>query len=176
MSKFRDFEKYEIYPDGRIWSYSRNKFLKPQTNKNGYQEIFLSDNEGNAKWYYVHRIVYESVTGEPIPEGYEINHIDERKDNNIVSNLELVTHKYNCNFGTRNERVGKANTNNPKLSKSLTNNPNISKAVGAFKNNELVMTFPSTMEARRNGFNQGNVAACCRGERKTHKGFQWRYI
>ena len=31
------------------------------------------------------------------------------------------------------------------------------------------------MECERNGYNQGHVADCCRGERKTHKGFIWKY-
>lgn len=161
---FRDFTKYEVYDDGRVWSYKRNKFLKPKSNGKGYQQVCLTDNDGNAKWYYLHRVVYESVSGAPIPRGYEVNHIDERKDNNMRSNLELVTHKENINFGSRNARVSKA------ISKAL------SKQVGAFKNDELVMTFPSTREAGRQGFHQGSVAACCRGESKTHKGFQWKYI
>ena len=33
MSKFRNFEKYEVYEDGRIWSYKTNKWLKPKTEK-----------------------------------------------------------------------------------------------------------------------------------------------
>ena len=177
---FRDYTNYEIYSDGRIYSYWTNKFLKPRTNKNGYQQVFMYDNEGKRKLYYIHRVVWEAVTGSPIPSNMQINHIDERKDNNARSNLELVSPKENCNFGTRNNRIGKSNSkslkNNKKLSKSLTNNPKLSKPVGAFKNGELVLSLPSINEAARQGFNQGNVAACCRGERKTHKGFEWRYL
>ena len=69
MSKFRNYENYEIYADGRIWSYKTKRFLKPQTMKNGYQLVHLSDNEGKIKTYYVHRIVYETFSGEPIPKG-----------------------------------------------------------------------------------------------------------
>lgn len=166
MSKFRNFEKYEVYEDGRIWSYSRNKFLKPGTNKDGYKVVCLVDNEGNAKMYNLHRVVWEAITGKPIPEGMEINHISESKDENFFANLELVSHKQNINFGTRNSRIGKKNTNNPKLSKS----------VGAYKNGELVMVFPSTMEAERNGYSHGAVSSCCIGERKSHKGYEWRYL
>ena len=43
--KFRDFDKYDVFEDGRIFSYSRNKFLKPQTDKYGYQRVWLTDNE-----------------------------------------------------------------------------------------------------------------------------------
>ena len=168
--KFRDFTKYEVFEDGRIWSYSHNKWLKPLTNPSGYQSVMLSDNEGKIKRYYLHRVVWESVTGKPIPPNMEINHRNEIKTSNMITNLELVSHKENINFGTRNVRASKS------ISKVLKNNLNISKSVGAFQNGELVMKFDSTNEAGRNGFDQGNVASCCRGERKTHKGFEWRYI
>lgn len=157
---FRDFKNYEVFEDGKIWSYKTNRFLKPQTEKNGYQRVALSDNEGQKKIYYLHRIVYESVSGEPIPEGMQINHIDERKDNNQKSNLNLMSRKENIRWGSGIARRAKTQ----------------SKQVGAFKNDELVMTFHSIMEASRNGFNQGHISSCCNGERKTHKGFEWRYI
>lgn len=174
--KFRDFDKYEIYEDGKIWSYKRKKFLKPWTNKKGYQQVYLSDNEGNAKWYYVHRVVFEAVTGEPIPECMQCNHINECKSDNRFCNINLMTCKENNNWGTRNDRITKSNTNNPKLSKAMTNNPKISKSVGAFKNYELIMTFPSTMEAHRQGYDSGNVAKCCNGKLKTYKGYTWKYL
>lgn len=40
---------------------------------------------------------------------------------------------------------------------------------------ELVRVWESTLECASNGFNQGHVAACCRGEEKKHKGFRWSY-
>ena len=163
---FKDYTKYEIYEDGRIWSYSHKKWLKPQLDKDGYQRVLLSDNDGKRKKYGVHRIVYEAVTGEPIPEGMQCNHINEDKTDNRFCNINLLTPKENTNWGTRTERASKAKTNNPKRSKQ----------VGAFKDGELVMTFPSAREAGRQGFYQGNVSACCRGELKTYKGYEWRYI
>ena len=172
---FRNYSKYEVYSDGKIWSYSRKKFLKQITDKDGYQVVNLCDNDGKMKMYKVHRVVWESVTGSQILDGYEINHIDENKENNSISNLELVSHKENVNYGSRNSRAGKS------ISKANTNNPKRSKAVGAFKDGELVMVFPSANEAGRNGFNQGAVSACCRNSylregNNVFKGFVWRYI
>ncbi len=164
--KFRDFTKYEVFEDGRIYSYKSKKFLKPGTVRGGYKQVHLTDNEGKAKMYYLHRVVWEAVTREPIPKGYEINHISEDKDENVITNLELVTPKQNCNWGSRNTRIGKSNTNNPKLSK----------AVGAFKDEKLVMVFPSTNEAGRNGFDKGAVSKCCNGKWTHYKGFEWKYI
>lgn len=168
MSKFLNYSNYEVYEDGRIWSYKRKKFLKPITRKDGYQQVNLYDNDGKIKCYLLHRVVWEAVTGEPIPEGYEINHRSEVKTENMVSNLELVSHKQNLNYGSGNER----------RSKSLTNNPKISKQVGAFKNGELILTFPSAMEAQRQGFHSSNVSRCCNGVKryKTYKGYEWRFL
>lgn len=163
--KFRDYSNYEVFEDGRIWSYKKKRFMKPKTNNSGYQLVFLSNEEEKMKGYLVHRIVYETFSGSPIPEGMQVNHIDEDKNNNNINNFNLMTQKQNSNWGTRNLRV----------SKSLINGKS-SKAVGAFKDGKLVMTFPSANEAGRNGFNQGHISACCRGEEKTHKGFEWKYI
>lgn len=160
MCKFRNYDNYDVYPDGRIWSYKTKKFLKPATTKKGYQQVCLVDNEGNRKSYLLHRVVWEAVTSEPIPSNMQINHRSEVKTSNMISNLELMTPKQNSNYGTRNSRVSKA----------------LSKQVGAFKNDELVMTFQSIAEAGRNGFDIGSVSMCCRGKRKTHKGYTWKYL
>lgn len=163
--KFRDYDNYEIYEDGRIFSYWTNKFLKPQTTKNGYKQVWLYDNEGKRKLYLVHRVIWEAVTGNPIPSEMQINHISEDKTENFFENLELVSPKQNINFGSGNYRRSKSQ----------------GKQVGAFKNNELVMTFHSTNEAQRQGFNHGNVAACCRNcylreGNNVYKGYEWKYI
>ena len=171
--KFRNYDKYEVYEDGRIWSYSHKKWLKPSTLQNGYQIVCLYDNEGKKKSYRLNRVIYESVSGEPIPEGYDVNHINEDKtDNRFFENLNLMTRKENVNWGTRNSRAAKSNTNNQKRSKQVC----------AFdKNGELVLTFPSISECGRQGFDKGNVAKCCRNcymreGNNIYKGYIWRYI
>lgn len=163
--KFRDFTKYEVFEDGRIYSYKSKKFLKPITMKDGYQRVNLYDNDGKMKRYQLHRVVYEAVSCEEIPEGMQCNHISEDKTDCSFANLNLLSPKQNCNWGSRNTRIAKS----------------LSKQVGAFKDGKLVMTFQSTQEAERNGFNKGNVASCCRncylreGNNK-YKGFEWKYI
>ena len=173
MSKFRDFEKYEVYEDGRIFSYYTNKFLKPQTEKNGYKRVNLYDNKGKIKRYSVHRIVYEAVTGEPIPNGLQVNHIDENKENNAFGNLNLMTPKENTNYGTGIARRAKEIS---KALKGIIPKAKPTKQVGAFQNGQLILTFPSTAEAGRNGFKQSHIVSCCNGKRKTHKGYEWKYL
>jgi len=41
-----------------------------------------------------HRMIWESVNG-PIPEGFQINHINGIKDDNRIENLEMVTPRQN---------------------------------------------------------------------------------
>lgn len=165
---FRDYNKYDVQSDGRIWSKYSKKFLKPYTTRDGYQMVCLFDNEGRRDWQFVHRVVYCAVNGLwEIPNGMQINHKNEVKTSNEISNLELVTPKENLNYGTRNARVSKA----------LTNHPNKSKRVAAYdKYGVLQMVFASTQEARRNGYCQQSVSACCNGKVKSHKGFEWRYL
>lgn len=55
--------------------------------------------------YLAHRIVFELVTGE-IPLGYEIDHKDGDRSNNLVSNLQAVPKRIN----TRNKGLRKTNT------------------------------------------------------------------
>ena len=40
---------------------------------------------------------------------------------------------------------------------------------------ELVKVWNSTIECGNNGYNNSLVASCCRGLRKTHKGYRWSY-
>ena len=43
------------------------------------------------------------------------------------------------------------------------------------KDGEIVREYPSMIEARKDGFYTSAIAACCKGKRKSHGGFQWYY-
>ena len=169
---------YKVSNLGRILSLNyRNTgkpdLMNPRERKNGYLQIGLWKNR-EYKHCYVHRLIAETFL--PNPEGKpQVNHKiegDEGKKINMVifnedgtidkekTTIEWVTVKENINHGTHNERSAKARSKRV-LQLSLSG--------------ELIREWPSTMECRRNGFNQGAVAACCRGERKSHKGFRWEY-
>lgn len=158
---FKNYTKYEIFEDGRVYSYASKRFLKPRKNdkRGGYNYISLSDNSGEIKNYRLHKVIYEAIKGE-IPEGLDVNHIDEDKTNNSISNLNLMTRKDNINWGSGIER----------------RTEKLSKQVAAYKDGVLVMTFPSTREAERQGYSQGNISKCCNGKLKSYKGYQWRYV
>lgn len=167
----KDYEGlYEVSNLGRVKSLgngnsnnSKERILKPGKVKGGYLQICLSKNRKH-KNFYIHRLVAEAFL--PNPDNLPfINHKDEDKTNNSVENLEWCTFEYNINYGTRTLRANKTNTNG-KLSKPV---------LQFTLDGEFVREWESTMECGRNGFNQGHVAECCRGERKSHKGYIWKY-
>ena len=160
---------YEVSNLGRVKSLNYNhtgkeKILKSNKVK-GYLQVTLFKN-GKMKYFKVHRLVATSFI--PNPMGLpEVNHKDEVKINNVVSNLEWCSAKYNSNFGSRNKRIASAQ----------------SKAVEASKYEdfrEIELRFASTQEAKRNGYNQGHVSACCRGYyhyegNNKYRGLFWRF-
>lgn len=201
--EYIDWSLYDIYKDGRIYSNSYNykRFLKGRL-INGYVQVGLKCVDGKYRLFYWHRVIWTYFNG-AIPEGMQVNHINELKTDNRLCNLELVTPKQNCNHATRNERIAASNRgrnqseetkqkiseshkgkklsdeHKTKLSEILTNNPLKSKPVVAVdKNNNVVFEFPSCAEAGRNGFGQGNVSACCRNcyyGSNYYKGYYWYF-
>ena len=168
--KIDGFSNYEIYPkDGKIWSNTTNKFIG--SNNDGYSPCALMADDGSIWRTNIHRVIYTACYGD-IPEGMQVNHIDEDKNNNSIFNVNLMTPKENTNWGTRNERASKT------LKGTRINRIDESKPVGAYKDGKLVMTFPSTAEAGRNGFDHSCIGKCCRGVKNynSHKGYEWRYI
>lgn len=98
---------YEVSSYGRVRSVdrydSRNQFrkgkvLSPGKDKNGYLKVVLHCN-GKCKTINVHRLVAQAFI--PNPDNLPmINHKDEDKTNNNVTNLEWCDVKYNLNYGT----------------------------------------------------------------------------
>ena len=157
---------YEVSDQGRVKSLGNNKFrkemiLKPQNDKYGYLYVNLHK-DGHKKLLLVHRLVAKAFI--PNQNNLEtVNHKDEVKTNNTVSNLEWMSKKDNNNYGTHNKRVAEA------LSKQVQM---FDKSTG-----ELLDTFPSTNEAGRvTGINHGNISSCCRGKLKSAGGYIWRYL
>lgn len=156
---------YEVSNFGRVKSFrfGKERILKPGINKGGYFFVVLYKN-GKKKNHLVHRLVAEAFL--PNPDNLpEVNHKDENPQNNNIENLEWCSHSYNINFGTRNKRVAAKNTNG-KCSKTVLQYD---------LEGNLIREWKSVTECGRNGYNQGHVAECCNGKRKTHKGFIWRY-
>ena len=92
--KFFWHPKYKYYlasKSGQILSLKWNKkrILKLNSLRNGYLYFGLHINN-TQKNYSVHRFVYETFKGE-IPVDKQVDHVDNCKENNSLSNLQLLT-------------------------------------------------------------------------------------
>ena len=151
MKVLKDFDgKYAATEDGRIYSFATKKFLKSQVTKKGYLTVRLGRGH-NYKNYRVHRLVADTFIPNPgnLPE---VNHKDEDKTNNSVSNLEWCTQDYNLHYGSREHLSKKVYC--VELDKTFLN------ARAAFK--EL-------------GIKDYRIRYCCKGRRKTAGGYHWQY-
>ena len=166
-----EYEGYQVSNLGRVKSLERfkkgkngssvpvkEKILKPQL-VYGYYQVGLHKNS-IQKFYLVHRLVWETFNG-TIPEGLQVNHINEVKSDNRLSNLNLMTAKENTNYGTGIKRRAKK----------------LSKVVLQFTlDNILVKEYASTHQVERElGFAHANISACCNGKYKQMYGYIWKY-
>ncbi|ADI23905.1 HNH endonuclease family protein [Enterococcus phage EFRM31] len=148
---------YQVSNLGRVKSlkFGKERILKTGVDRYGYISVNLYKNN-KRKLCKVHRLVAQAFI--PNHENKpQVNHIDEDKTNNMVSNLEWVTAKENVNHGTRNDRVSKA----VKVIDIANGEYNYYNSI-----NECV---------RQLGLHQGNVVSCLKGRRKTCGGYTFKY-
>lgn len=142
------------------------KLHKNRTNDNmAYYQVCIIDGNNKEIRLLVHRIVWEAFNGK-IPEGMQINHINENKLDNHLENLSLVTRKENCNWGTRNERIF-----------SKTTNGKLSTPVNQYDlKGNFIKEYPSQAQVQKDtGFSQSKISLCCTGKRNTAYGYIWKY-
>ena len=164
---------YEVSNLGRVKSLDRygphnkggrrvikGRVLKPWKQRNGYEYVSIS-RDGCLRCFSVHRLVAQAFVENSDPEHFTIiNHKDEDKTNNVWTNLEWCDYAFNNSYGTRTAKASEKR----------------SKPVCGYTNQaEVVIRFKSATEAERYGFNQGAIAACCRGREKCHRNLFWCY-
>lgn len=177
---FKEIEGYPLYligSDGSVYSKKSNRFLKPVLQHTGYKHIELR-NENGPKQFSVHRLVAKAFI--PNPNNYPVvNHIDQNRVNNAVTNLEWCTYEYNSNHADCQKR--KRNRINYYSEKQLRSRANMKNRNGKMvfqysKEGEYIRSFPSTMEVyRETGINPSHVGECARGKRKAAGGYLWSF-
>ena len=138
---------YAVTPEGEVWSYKSNKFLKPKFQTDGYLFVSLCKN-GLKKNYRIHRLVSEAYI--PNPENLpQVDHINEDKTNNCVNNLQWITNRDNS----------RKSKNKPILQFDLDGN--------------FIRDWECASDVGKEV--KGHIYRCLKGRQKTAYGFVWKY-
>ena len=154
---------YQVSSLGRVKRVDTDRILKTYANK-GYHQVQLSKNNIKSN-KTIHRLVAQAFI--PNPENKpEVNHIDEDKSNNSISNLNWMTSKENSNHGTRGIRIG------------VASGKTRSKAVKATNvMSGVTLNFESAAQcAKILSVSQGNVTRTLKGRSKTVGGYYVEYL
>mgnify|MGYP003666230881 FL=1 len=94
----KNYEEYDLYPDGQIYSKKRNIFMKQniETNKYGYKRIRVTlYKNGKKKSMSIARLLVQHYKSDEWNEKLEVDHIDTDPTNNKLENLRMVTSSQN---------------------------------------------------------------------------------
>lgn len=158
--------RYAITEDGRVWSKKHNKFMQDRADKDGYRRINLRAEDKKSYTRFIHRLVAEAYIPNPDNKP-EINHKDENKTNNCVSNLEWATTKENINHGTRTQRAMESRSNNP-------NAKSRAKKVYCFETDTVYES--GTAAAAALHIDQGSISRCCNGKKAHVNNYHFKFV
>jgi len=159
FGRVRSFDRYVRTFNGNQSYFKKGVELSQHITSSGYMYVNLQIDKVR-KHADVHRLVAFAFV--PNPSNFkEVNHIDENKLNNLYTNLEWCTRKYNMNYGTRNYRATICR----------------SKKVEQLSiKGEHIAYFDSANEAMRStNISQGTISKVCAGICKTAGGYVWKY-
>ena len=90
------FWGYSLTPDGKVFDQDgveRKQYKDPA----GYWKVSLRNPNGQFRMYWVHRLLGLNYVENPCPGVFTVvDHVDQNKSNNELSNLRWLTHKLNC--------------------------------------------------------------------------------
>lgn len=159
FGKVRMDGKTIVKSNGIMATY-KSHIVKPSVKKCGYLEVRLITDTNKSIYRLIHRLVLSAFNPIENMEKMEVNHRDENKLNNNLDNLEWVTAKENCNYGTRNERFS----------------AKLMKPVQCIETGIIYKSFKEAED--KTGIDKGSINMCCTGyrNRQTAGGFHWRYV
>ena len=109
---------YQVSDLGRVRSlkYGKVRVLKPGKNRGGYLSVLLYKDRKHNR-LYVHRLVAQAFIPNDDDTKIYINHINEDKTENKVSNIEWCDYQYNNTYNDIHRRRKQYIHHQPKRSK-----------------------------------------------------------
>lgn len=147
---------YQVSNLGRVRSCKRKswKILKPIKLSNGYKAVNLYSDKRCLE--YVHRLVAQAFIPNPSDYLY-VNHKNEVRTDNRVSNLEWCTAFYNNHYS---DIYKSTRTHVTQYSQGMVK----------------IRSYISQQEASRaTGIPQPSISVCCNHKQQTAGGYIWRF-
>lgn len=174
VEQWRDISGYEglyqVSNQGRIKALAKvdsggkywpEKIVKPIRQHSGYLHVGLWWG-GKCKQSRIHRLVAQAFL--PNPENKtHVNHLNEKKDDNRVENLQWATPKENTNYGACIEKRAR------KKSKKV-------KRIAADGTEKIYASITAALIDNGISPRNGHISQCCKGKQKTAYGYVWRYF
>lgn len=176
----RFFGKLTITDDYQIIG-PRGKVLKGTKDIKGY--IIIKVNSVGVKRSHIIAKSFPEICGEWF-EGAEVHHKDRNKINDVPENLQIVSHDEHVlihmndhpSHPAWNKGIAWDDKARDKMSESAFRRGRThSKRVKAIKNNVVTYYDAAIDAAKATGVDFRSVSDCCRGRRKTSKGYQFEF-
>lgn len=132
----------------------KDRIMTKSVSSNGYLFVTLYKN-GKSKTHRIHRLVLENFNPVENMENLEVNHLDEDRTNNNLSNLQWCTRQENLNYGNRAKKYTQSRGHKVKCV-------------------ETGKVYDSLREAERDtGCAHTHISDCIKGKQKTCGGYHW---
>ena len=172
LGNVRSLDRKTKQSNGRVVM-TRGKLLKLLPNSKGYLRVQLKA-DGVGRYCFVHRLVALHFVDNPCESINNIvNHLDCNFLNNSADNLEWTTHLGNVRHAIERGRTHRTDEWLQHLRES--NEKNGRSVVGTNIKTGETIYFVCLNDCAKAGFQTSCVCNCCKGIRKTHKGYKWGY-
>lgn len=153
----------------------KGKILKQFHVGNGHRAQVCLIKNGIRHYPIVSRLILETFVG-VIPEGMQVNHIDENPANNALSNLNLMSPKDNTNWGTGIERSANTRKKLMKGRFQYCDNPNAKPILQYSLDGEFIKRWDCARYAIEElGLCQASLSTHLHGNTKSCGGFFFRF-
>lgn len=161
LGRVKSLEKTIIRKNG-IKQHFKEKILSNWVGEYVYTILYKN---GKGKTYAIHSLVAKAFLPN-LNDKSIVNHKDEDKHNNKVSNLEWCDYIYNNNYNLKSEKT-----------KEKLKNGKLSKIVYQYDlKGDLIRRWESTKEIERKlKYKNQSISACCLLKQATAYGYIWRY-